>query len=188
MSSWSDRNQPSKGKHLLVSGRAYPKVHAGRNPTNVATANVDDREAWYWDDAVMLSDADMNQYNGGKGLPLCVEHNENDVVGTVRYGFLGDGDERSLKIWAKIPTESNSRQRDVVAKIKSGYYKGLSVGYGVIPADTVEASGGTRKIAAKRFKEISLVRDPFFKVRHANVLFDFVFLHFFCSCFFYLGL
>jgi len=164
--SWSDHNQPSSKTHLIISGRAYPKVHAGENPTNIVSTNSNDRQAWYWDDAVMLSDADLNKYNGGKGLPLCVEHNENDVVGVVRYGFLGDGDQRSLKIWAKIPTDSSTHQQDVVEKIKSGYYKGLSVGYGVVPDNSdVEASRGTRKVASKRFKEISLVKEPFFKVK-----------------------
>ena len=171
MSTWSSRNQPSAGKHLLVSGRAYPKVHAGKNPTDVVRADVSNRQAWYWDDAVMLSDDDMNKYNGGKGLPLCVEHDENDVVGVVRYGFLGDGDQRSLKIWAKIPTESTDHQRDIAQKVRDGYYKGLSVGYGVIPKNGVEASGGTRKIASKRFKEISLVREPFFEVTFFSSLF-----------------
>lgn len=179
MATWSERNAPSKGTHLLISGRAYPKVHKGRNPTDVAVADVRDRKAWYWDDAVMLSDADLNKYNGGKGLPLCVEHDENDVVGTVRYGFLGDGDQRSLKIWAKIPIHASTHQTDVVEKIKSKYYKGLSVGYGIVPGNAVEASGGTKKVASKRFKEISLVRDPFFEVRAQIFMFFFLMFFFF---------
>jgi phage head maturation protease len=161
--SWTDYNKPATGKHLLVSGRAYPRVQAGKNKTDIVTSDMSDRNAWYYDEAIMLSDADLNEYNGGKGLPLCVEHNVNDVVGEVRYGFLGDGEKRSLKIWARLPTGGSAHQQDVIDKIKSGYYKGLSVGYQIIPAHVSASGSGGARVGKKKFVEISLVKDPFFE-------------------------
>lgn len=153
--SWSARNESSKKKKwLVVTGRAYPRIHPGKNTTDQATSSEYNREAFYNDPAIVLSDADMNAHNGAEGMPLCVEHNQNDVVGHVHHSFFGDGDQRALKIIAHIDT-STRRGEQIANQVQAGKYKGLSVGY---LAD-INHSGHVR---GKKFREISLVEEPFF--------------------------
>lgn len=159
---WSSRNQPSSGQFFVFAGRAYPKVWKGDNPTDTVRARVEDREAFYRDPAVVLSDANLDAFNGGEKTPLCLEHNSKREVGYVHHSWIGDGDHRALKIIGRIPLFDRSGHpinRDVVEDIKAGKYAGLSVGYG---NSLAAQNNGTTKVRAKTFREISLVSEPFF--------------------------
>lgn len=166
--SWTLKRVSGKGKskYYIVAGRAYPSVLEGKNPTNVVSSHPSDREAFYRDKAVVLSDENMDEFDGTEGAPLCVEHDLSDVVGKVHHAWLGDGDKRALKIIARVPThdeQGRSIDRGIkcVADIQAGRYKGFSVGYG---ADiTTGRKTGITKVEGKNFREISLVEDPFFE-------------------------
>lgn len=159
---WSSRNQPPSGKYFVFAGRAYPGVVEGKNKTNIVRADSRDREAFYRDPAVVLSDANLDAFNGTEKAPLCLEHDTRREVGWIHHSWIGDGIDRALKIIGRIPiVDSNGRpiNQDVVADIKAGKYAGLSVGYG----NDLSRKSGTTKLAAKKFREISLVREPFFE-------------------------
>lgn len=160
--SWSARNQPSNGTYFVFAGRAYPSVQEGTNTTNVVSADQRNREAFYRDPAIVLSDYDLNAFQGAEKAPLCLEHDTTKVVGYIHHSWIGDGNDRPLKIMGRIPLKDangNDTNRDVVADIKAGRYKGLSVGYG----NKMSQSRGTRKSTGKIFHEISLVKEPFFE-------------------------
>jgi hypothetical protein len=146
-------------KWYVFTGRAYPKVVQGSNSTTRITSNQNDRESFYNDPAVVLSESDLDRFKGTEGKPLCVEHNLKDQVGVIHHSWIGDGAKRSLKIIGRVTLET-PRGRQVVADIKAGKYKGLSVGYGT---DLISnARTGVTELEAKNFREISLVADPFF--------------------------
>lgn len=156
---WSVRTVNSKkGQYCLVTGKAYPEVKAGKNATTTVHAHIKDREAFYHDPAIQLSEADMDDIDGATGAPLCVEHNKNDVVGYVHHSWIEEDNGRCLQIIGRIPM--NGRGKKVFEEIQCGKYKGFSVGYGA----TLHATGpGTHKMQEKVFREISLVSEPFFK-------------------------
>lgn len=163
---WSNRYKKARtnsdDETFVVSGRAYPEVLAGKNPTNIVTTNIRDREQFYRDPAVKLSDENLDNCNGAEGLPLCVEHDTNKVVGHVFHSFIGDDNKRGLKIIAHIPTRRNGQDipEGIAAKraVMNGEFTGFSVGYG---NELITATKVTR-VNAKVFREISLVREPFF--------------------------
>lgn len=158
---WSDhrqRNASKRGTYAIVHGRAYPRVLPGKNPTDRITAPSRDREMLWRDPAVVLSDADLNECNGAQGIDLCYEHNDTDVVGVVQHTEVADDD--SLHLMARIPVKDANGQPikrgvEMVEEIRAGKVKGFSVRY-----DT-KTQGG--KVTEKRFKEISLVHEPFFE-------------------------
>lgn len=158
---WSDhrqRNQDKRGTYAIVHGRAYPRVLKGKNPTNRITAPTRDREMLWRDPAVVLSDADMDGCAGGQGVDLCYEHDDKDVVGVVQHTEVAD--DESLHLIARIPVKDKDgnnipRGLEMVEEIRAGKVKGFSVRY-----DTKLGQGGI--VTEKRFKEISLVREPFF--------------------------
>lgn len=158
MSTWSDKNKRGETQRWFVfAGRAYPRVHPGANPTTRVTSHPGDRDAFYNDPAIVLSDADLDRFRGTEGKPLCVEHNMKDQVGEVMHSWLGDG--RSLKIIGRVSLES-ARGRQVAADIQAGKFRGLSVGYGTELISN-KATGVT-ELDSKNFREISLVYEPFF--------------------------
>jgi len=164
--SWTKRNEKKpvkEAKWYVFAGRAYPRVQKGSNTTTRVTSDSYDRDAFYNDPAVVLSDADLDRFNGTEGKPLCVEHNLNDRVGEVFHSWIGDGDKRSLKIFGRVSLES-VRGRQVVADIKAGRYKGLSVGYGTELVSNHRT--GVTELSDKNFREISLVAEPFFDGCH----------------------
>ena len=154
---WSTRRkhkERSDDETFIVSGRAYPEVLAGKNPTDIVTTNVTNREQFYRDPAIKLSDENLDDCNGTEGLPLCVEHNINDVRGSIFHSFIGDDDKRGLKIIAHIPIKRNGRYipegiqaRDDIINKK---YRGFSVGYGN-ELVTASRGGRTTRVNAKVF-------------------------------------
>ena len=149
---WSDTHQhKATGDWLIISGLAYPRVVPGGNVTDTITSSASDRDAFYNDPAIRLSEDNLDKFNGTQGMPLCVEHDPNDVVGYVQHSWLKDG---ALKIVGKIDLRTE-RGRQVAASIKSGEFKGLSVGYGISTAGS--------QCVEKKFYEISIVAEPFFR-------------------------
>ena len=124
------------------------------------TNPIHDRQRFYNDPAIKLSDENLDEFNGTEGAPVCVEHDTKDVVGVVHHTWIGDGDNRALKMIGKIDKHSQ-RGKQIISDIKAGKLKGLSVGYG---ADLVtNQQSGITALNGKRFREISLVAEPFFE-------------------------
>ena len=159
MASWSTKNagnsSGSSGRYYVFSGRAYPRIRPGANPTRQIEADRTDRQRFYRDPAVDLSDADMDAFDGAEGSPLCVEHEPADVVGSVYHTWLGDGETRALKVLGRISLDTE-RGRTVAEEVRAGKFKGLSVSY---LADVDDDN----YLHEKKWREISLVEDPFFE-------------------------
>lgn len=166
---WTQRphNQPAgRGRYAIIKGKAYPSLLEGRHPTGEVHVSPADRVAFYNAPAVKLSEADLDDIEGANGAPLCFEHNPNDQVGVVTHSWVDTAQGRCLKIWGRVPlmdSHGNHIQRghDIVAQIKAGRIRGLSVGYRTpLTQDPVT---GTTKLSSKMFDEISLVEQPFFQ-------------------------
>jgi hypothetical protein len=170
-SSWaSRRNAPAnKGQYFLFAARAYPNVVKGKNATDIVTTVYRDRDAFYHDPAAKLSDADLELFNGTEGAPICVEHKRGKVVGDVRHSWIGDGDDRNLKVIGRIRIRDERgneipRGMELKRDIMAGRYKGVSVGYSA--ELSTNGKTGTTKLDSKCFREISLVEQPFFDNCH----------------------
>lgn len=156
---WSVRTATGKkGSYAIVSGIAYDQVVAGQNTTKQVTTDIRDRESFYRDPAVKLSEYDLDDIDGAIGAPLCVQHKKNDVVGFVSHSWLNNGN--TLKITGRIPIKDADgndipRGQQIVADIKCGKLKGFSVGY----RNDIK----NNSLHAKIFDEISLVDEPFFE-------------------------
>lgn len=160
MWSTSQRNNKHRGTYAIVHGRGYPRVTKGTNSTKRITAPTRDREQLWRDPAVVLSDADLDECDGAKGVDLCFEHNPEDVVGRVSCTYINDAEGDALDLIARIPIKDEqgrdiTRGLQMVEQIRAGRIKGFSVGY-----DTDVRQGGI--VQGKRFNEISLVEEPFF--------------------------
>jgi len=156
------KSAPTNPQYALISGRAYPDLIKGKNSTTRVKASQHDREAFYRDDAVRLSDEYMSEIDGAIGAPLCYEHRRNDVVGEVTHSWVDEGAGRYMHINARIPL--NDRGKKIVDKIRRGKITGFSVGYAT---RLVEAS--KKNVREKNFYEISLVKEPFFDGCHLTV-------------------
>ena len=157
---WSVRTMNTKrGQYAIVTGKAYPSIMKGQNPTRVVQSALNNRETFYRDPAIQLTTSDLDALDGAEGAPMCVEHNKKDVVGSIHHTYIdADDPEKGWKIMARIPL--NDRGKRVVADIKAGKLNGFSVGYGnVLDRD---ARTGINKLDFKEFREISLVNEPFF--------------------------
>jgi HK97 family phage prohead protease len=158
MSEWKAKSSRGNvvihGKYAIIKGKAYPNVIAGDNKTRELTAPLQDRKLLYSDPAVRLSEADLSAFNGTEGAPLCFEHNKDDVVGHVHHTWLDD--DNGLQIVGRVPL--NKRGENIVAEIRAGRIAGLSVSY----SNGIQDNGRTKNLKSKTFREISLVRKPFF--------------------------
>lgn len=148
-----------------MGGTAYDQTVAGQNKTSLVSTDLGNRDSFYYDPAVRLSEKDLDDHNGGEKLPICVEHNTEDVVGYVHHSFSGDGEKRALKVIARIDQETK-RGREIVAELKAGRYKGFSIGYGA--GMTTDRRTGQTSIDSKQLREISLVEKPFFENCHLS--------------------
>ena len=163
---WSQRAREKKRDYVVFCGRAYPRVLEGENPTKHVTSDLSDRESYYRDPAIALSEADLDKFNGAEGKPLWVEHGQHPdfgktAVGEVYHSYLANGG--GLKIWGRIYNgENNPLGQQAAAMVKNGELKGLSVGYGASIRDCVSGTSVTKKLESKSFREISLCREPFF--------------------------
>lgn len=160
--SWGNRPSSRGVKdrdYVTFSGIAYPSVLEGANATDEVVASVGDREAFYRDPAVVLSDADLDKFGGTEGAPICVEHDSGaGPVGSVRHSWISTERGRGLHIVGRVSTKTE-RGREVAKKLLNGHFKGLSVGYGM---GLTNNSRGTANLTSKIFREISLCKEPFF--------------------------
>lgn len=165
---WTQRahNQPAgRGRYAIVKGKAYPSLEPGRHPTGAVNSRPEEPSRFYHEPAVKLSYSDLDALEGVDGVPLCYNHNQADRVGTVTHSWVNTEQGDCLKLWAQIPLEDEHGQRierghQVVAEIKAGKLRGLSVGYGT-PL-VWDAKLRQAKVTQKIFREISLVPEPFF--------------------------
>lgn len=161
---WSVRQvNTKKGTYAIVEGLAYNKLIKGANPTKRISSLPNDPKRFYHDNATRLTTDDLDDLDGAEGAPLCVEHKGHDVVGHVHHSYLDDGDHsKGWHIMARIPL--NDRGKRVVADIKAGKLNGFSVGY-----SNVLGGDDYRTVDYKKFREISLVNEPFFDGCKLNV-------------------
>jgi hypothetical protein len=166
---WTQRthNQPAgRGRYFIIKGKAYPSLLPGRAASQTVDAAPADREAFYNHPTIKLSEGDLDDIQGVDGAPLCFEHNAEDRVGTVTHSWIDSEKGRCLKIWGRIPLQHadgtpHARGHQILAGIKAGSIRGLSVGYST-PLNNDPVTG-TKKLMSKTFDEISLVEKPFFQ-------------------------
>lgn len=157
MSSFTSKSKIGKApKYFLLHGTAYEDVVPGANPEKPVNVAPKDRDGFYRHEAIRLSEKDLDEFNGAEGKPICFEHDPNHVVGTVRHSWL-EADpktgKRRLEIIAKVPLDDNGKK--IKQAYEAGEIKGFSVGY------TTQVGAGNH-VKGKQFREISLVKDPFF--------------------------
>lgn len=146
--------------YRVISGVAYPYLIAGKNKTDSITANVADRNAYYYDEAIRLSESDIINMKNLVGHPLCVEHQENIDVGHITHSWTDA--EGQLRFMARLNLkEQAGRMAD--AAMRRGELKGISVGY------SPDIDFETMKVRGKVFKEISLCKRGFFPGARVSV-------------------
>ncbi len=141
-------------EYYIFAGTAYTKLMQGDNPTTRVTADMTDRQSYYNDPALKLSETDLKEFNGAEKYPLCIEHDPDKVVGEVYHTWVNAGNRKALKMMGRIDLKTKLG-KDAAASVDNGTFSGLSVGYGAKFAEDWEVTG-------KSFREISLVHEPFF--------------------------
>jgi len=137
----------------IVYGTAYPHLVGGKNETTLVAANLDDRDDFYYDPAIKLSENDIAGFNGLKGQPICIEHDEDDQVGEITKAWTdSDGKLRFMgRVYLDTERYGDSLNRRLDP---GGDLRGISVNY------NSELSGG--HVIGKKFNEVSLCRQGFF--------------------------
>ena len=150
------RDRPFK----RIWGVAYKNVLKGDNPTRRIVADRLDRNQLYNDPAIRLSEADIQRFKTLVGKPICVEHDEDEVVGEIHHYEVDDSG--TLRVMARIFTDTDAGVR-ASKKLERGELNGLSVGYsaGIVP--------GTSDVASKSFNELTLTEEPFFDGCYVSV-------------------
>ena len=143
--------------YRLIHGISYPHLYQGEQPIKLSANSTEDREEFYNDPAVRLTNGDCEYF---KGKPICLEHDESDIVGVISNAYK-DSDNH-MRMDARIYIDSE-RGKQIFAAIESGDLRGLSVGYGIPVNDNNETMGN------KHCKEISLCRVPFFQGAEVRV-------------------
>ena len=133
--------------YRIVNGVAYPEL-VRANSTTLVTANLNDREEYYYDPALVLSENDVKNL---AGKPICVEHDQNDVVGEISKTWT-DGDGK-LRFLGRVYLDTEYG-RQIDKEIHNGTLRGISVGY-----DSRMEDG---HVVGKDFHEVSLCRQGFF--------------------------
>ena len=148
-------NNANDKRRRMVMGTAYN--HA--IPTNrsisrvgVAAAQATDQSS-YTDPAIALTSDQLSGLSLN-GLPLCLEHDKNAVIGRVLMNWVDEkGD---MQIVAEIDGETSSGQQ-VIDLVDKGQLGSFSVGYDVVMDEK------TGNVARKEMHEISVVREPYFE-------------------------
>lgn len=156
-----------------VYGIAYDRLTNGNQAEEIQTVSVDEldkysiktnydkgsqkyqdfqefRQRFYNDPAVVLASKDIlnTDFNG---KPVYPKHNTKKRVGTVITAWQNSEDPSKLQALAKI------EDKETIAKIDNGTYKGFSVGY-----TWKHQNNNPLAIKSKHIKEISVVENPFF--------------------------
>jgi hypothetical protein len=135
--------------YRLLEGVGYPNLIKGKNSTNVVQTNLHDTQGMYYDNAVMLSEHDLNNFGTISGKPLRLEHCPDEDIGVITRGWVDK--EGKLRITARLWMDTKTGY-DIDEKIQNGQLRGLSVGYD----SHVDTSRGLAEITHKTFNEISV--------------------------------
>lgn len=101
-----------------------------------------------------LSDDEISQFvNDVVGVPLLVEHNDNDVVGAVMASKRGVGGSVLIDCSIDVATP---RGRDVADEVRNGALTGVSAGHRFRVSSLPD---GTRRVD-KEILEVSVCKDP----------------------------
>lgn len=139
--------------YRIIVGTAYPNLVRGDNITRQITADIGNRDEYYYDDAIRLSEADVKAFNNLKGYPLCVEHDEGDEAGEITHSWTDE--EGKLKFMARVNVKT-PKGRDIWRKIHQKELACVSVGYTPYICET------SKQVKGKQFREISLCKQGFF--------------------------
>jgi len=158
---WAERTRTQNtGKRLILKGTAYP--HVSKETINKIQSNKNDRNAYYHDKAVRLSEKNLNDIDGAQDAPICHNHDVSNVVGKVKHSWLRPDEKgnQPLEIIASIPLDEQGRALDakgvdVRREIDEGRLRGFSVRY-------ITKFDDDDNVSEKVFQEISLVPTPFF--------------------------
>ena len=145
-----------KRPYRLIHGVAYPPLKAGKNDTQIIRSKLSDRHALYRDDAMRLSEHDLERLNGLRGKPICVENDRDLVVGEIIHTYKDS--EGKMRMDAKIFTDTPIGEA-AWQNISSGRLRGLSVGY---DAEIAQSDFGSYHVNDKSFHDISLCNEPYF--------------------------
>jgi hypothetical protein len=67
-----------------VTGIAFPKLQDGSGPQDKSIrSDVTNRQSFYHDPVMHLTEDDIKAFDGLRNVPLHVEHNMNDCVGEI---------------------------------------------------------------------------------------------------------
>ena len=154
-SEWS-RRQKKEPSFFCIVGTSYVNVKAGTSHTNTVTTKKKDRERYYRDPAIVITEENLDQWQGAEGVPLCLEHDKQNVIGKVFRTWVSHDDEhgKCLQIAAKVPLPAGQQ---IMEDVKAGKYTGFSVSY----KNAIDKR--SKRVEGKMFQEISLVEDPFFR-------------------------
>lgn len=138
--------------YRVIKGIAYPHLIKGKSKTRIVEANLNDRNEYYYDEAIRLSEEDVTSFNHLKGHPICVEHDRSLEVGTITHSWTDqDG---KLRFMGRVFLDTKAGRMADKA-IANGELRGISVGYDSELNHDME-------VVSKNFYEISLCREGFF--------------------------
>lgn len=67
-----------------MTGIAFPKLQDGSGPQDKSIrSDVTNRQSFYHDPVMHLTEDDIKAFDGLRNVPLHVEHNMNDCVGEI---------------------------------------------------------------------------------------------------------
>jgi len=171
--SWSRNRNPNAGKYLILKGTCYPDVVKGANPTKqlkygpgvLRSRNVPRehrlraRDAFYTQDAIKLSEQNLDAIDGAYGAPICHNHDVGDVVGSLHHSWLEKEEERdgkqAMRLMARVPLDERGLR--IKRDIDEGRLRGFSVRY------KNKFNDNETEVVGKEFQEVSLVPEPFFE-------------------------
>lgn len=136
--------------YRLIYGVSYPKLLEGKRP-EYASSNLSNPYDFYYDKSFQLSEKEINNF---VGKPLCLEHDINDQIGIIASAHKDKNG--AMRITGRVYTDT-PYGKQLFEEITSGKRKCLSVNYGV------DCSRSTRKTGEWNYKEISVVKEPFFE-------------------------
>lgn len=136
--------------YRIIQGICYPHLISGSNKTKKITANLNDPEAFYYDESIRLAEDDLN---GFKGKPICFDHDESIVIGEITHVWK-DSDNH-MRMTGRVYTDTDEGIQ-MFNNINNRVTSSLSVGYSV-------EFDKSKNVEKKKFSEISVCERPFFK-------------------------
>lgn len=145
--------------YRIIYGKSYPSLFSGANQPNNVTSDLSDPMSFYYDDALKLTDSDVEEF---VGKPLCYEHDKNNEVGEISAAWKdSDG---HMRITGRIFVDTDSGKQ-LWHEIEHGARKGLSVGYNV----PLMCVGNNLSRKGKLINEISIVSESFFEEAQISI-------------------